>query len=171
MSRFEETVNEAIDEVTLGEALRVEALAERIATKVVESQRALRSEVTIRASYPVEKRTPVTDIPTQEMYGLHRHRRRQRRTSRRVVGVSAQGMNACPCAQGLIRAQASDALRADGFSEDEIERIVGIVPIATHNQRARGTLYLGAPSREDGRRRRAARDRRGRHVVGDLRAA
>ena len=31
MSRFEETVNEAIDEVVIGEALRVEALAERIA--------------------------------------------------------------------------------------------------------------------------------------------
>jgi GTP cyclohydrolase-4 len=149
MSRFEETVNEAVDEVTLGEALRVEALAERIATKVVESQRALRSEVTIRASYPMEKRTPVTDIPTQEMYELIGIAAANVRTSRRVVGVSAQGMNACPCAQGLIRAQASDALRADGFSDDDVERIVSIVPIATHNQRARGTLYLGAPDHVD----------------------
>jgi GTP cyclohydrolase IV len=149
MSRFEETVNEAIDEVTLGEALRVEALAERIATKVVESQRALRSEVTIRASYPVEKRTPVTDIPTQEMYELIGIAAANVRTTRRVVGVSAQGMNACPCAQGLLRAQASEALRADGFSDDDVERIVRIVPIATHNQRARGTLYLGAPEHVD----------------------
>ena len=149
MSRFEETVNEAIDEVTLGEALRVEALAERIATKVVESQRALRSEVTIRASYPVEKRTPVTDIPTQEMYELIGIAAANTQTSRRVVGVSAQGMNACPCAQGLIRAQASDALRADGFSDDDVERIVQLVPIATHNQRGRGTLYLGAPQDVD----------------------
>jgi GTP cyclohydrolase I/GTP cyclohydrolase-4 len=149
MSRFEETVNEAIDEVVIGEALRVEALAERIAQRIVESQRALRSEVTIRASYPVEKRTPVTDIATQEMYGLIGVAAADRRASRRIVGVTAQGMNACPCAQGLIQAQASDDLRADGFSDDEIERIVRLVPVATHNQRARGTLYVGGPGATD----------------------
>jgi GTP cyclohydrolase I/GTP cyclohydrolase-4 len=145
MSRFEEEVNEAIDDVVLGEALIVEALAERIATKLVASQRALRSEVTIRASYPVEKRTPVTGIPTQEMYGLIGIAAANASSSRRVIGVTAQGMNACPCAQGLIRDQASDALREDGFSDGEVERIMELVPVATHNQRARGTLYLGCP--------------------------
>ena len=145
MSRFEEEVNEAIDDVVIGEALIIEGLAERIATKLVASQRALRSEVTIRASYPVEKRTPVTGIPTQEMYGLIGIAAANPETSRRLVGVSAQGMNACPCAQGLISAQASEALRADGFSAQEVARILDLVPVATHNQRARGTLYLGAP--------------------------
>ena len=145
MSRFEEEVNEAIDDVVIGEALIIEGLAERIATKLVASQRALRSEVTIRASYPVEKRTPVTGIPTQEMYGLIGIAAANRDTSRRLVGVTAQGMNACPCAQGLISAQAAEALRADGFSAQEVARILDLVPVATHNQRARGTLYLGAP--------------------------
>lgn len=149
MSRFEETVNQAIDEVVLGEALRIEELAEHIARAIVESQSALRSEVTISASYPVEKRTPVTDIATQEMYGLIGIAAANPTVSRRLVGVTAQGMNACPCAQGLIQAQASDDLRGDGFSEEEIERIVRLVPIATHNQRARGTLYLGAPDAVD----------------------
>ncbi len=97
----------------------------------------------------MEKRTPVTDIPTQEMYGLMGIAAANPAVSRRLVGVTAQGMNACPCAQGLIQAQASDDLRADGFSEAEIERIVRLVPIATHNQRARGTLYLGAPEPVD----------------------
>lgn len=55
-------------------------------------------------------------------------------------------MNACPCAQGLIRAQASEALRADGFSDDDVDRIVRLVRIATHNQRARGTLCWARPT-------------------------
>lgn len=143
MSRFEEVVNEAIDSVVISEALHIEVLAERIAERIVESQRARRSEVTIRASYPVERRTPVTDIPTQEMYGLIGIAAASPAGIRRAVGVSAQGMNACPCAQGLIEAQATDALRADGFTDDEIQRIVRAVPIATHNQRARGTLVIG----------------------------
>jgi GTP cyclohydrolase I/GTP cyclohydrolase-4 len=143
MSRFEETVNEAIDEVVIGEALRIEVLAERIASTIVDRQRTLRSEVTIRASYPVEKRTPVTDIATQEMYGLIGVAAAGPRGTRRLVGVTAQGMNACPCAQGLIRDKAVEDLREEGFSDGEIDRIVELVPIATHNQRARGTLYLG----------------------------
>jgi GTP cyclohydrolase IV len=147
MSRFEELVNEAIDEVVIGQALIIEALAERIAQRVVEGQRALRSEVVIRASYPVEKRTPVTDIPTQEMYGLIGIAAANSLTTRRLVGVTAQGMNACPCAQGLIRDQAVAGLREDGYGDEEIERILRRVPVATHNQRARGTLYLGAPER------------------------
>ena len=147
MSRFEEVVNEAIDEVVIGEALIIEALAERIAQCVVERQDARRSEVTIRASYPIERRTPVTDIATQEMYGLIGIAAATPTLTRRLVGVSAQGMNACPCAQGLIRDQAEVALRGDGFSEDDIARIVQHVPIATHNQRARGTLLVGAGDR------------------------
>ncbi len=146
MSRFEETVNEAIDEVVIGEALCIEALAEEIARRIISTQRALRSEVTIRASYPVERRTPVSDIATQEMYGLIGIAAANPTTSRRLVGVTAQGMNACPCAQGLLRARAEDDLRTDGFSDEEIDRIVALVPIATHNQRARGTLYLGSPN-------------------------
>jgi GTP cyclohydrolase I/GTP cyclohydrolase-4 len=34
---------------------------------------------------------------------------------------------------------------ADGFSDDEVERIFDAVPVATHNQRGLGTLYLGLP--------------------------
>lgn len=147
MSRFEEVVNEAIDEIVIGEALVIEALAERIAQCVVERQGAVRSEVTIRASYPVERRTPVTDIPTQEMYGLLGIAAATARTTRRLVGVTAQGMNACPCAQELIRDQAETALRDDGFDSAEIARIVSHVPIATHNQRARGTLLVGTGDR------------------------
>lgn len=147
MSRFEEVVNEAIDEVVIGEALIIEGLAESMARRVVERQGAVRSEVTIRASYPVERRTPVTDIPTQEMYGLIGIAAANGGTSRRLVGVTAQGMNACPCAQGLIQEQAEQALRADGFDAEEIARVVARVPIATHNQRARGTLLIGHPDR------------------------
>ena len=168
MSRFEETVNEAIDEVVIGEAFRIEVLAEHIAQRIVERQQALRSEVTIRASYPVEKRTPVTDIATQEMYGLIGVAVADRVASRRIVGVTAQGMNACPCAQGLIAAQARrNCARTVQRGRDRPDR--RLVPIATHNQRARGTLYVGTPATGH-RRGRADRDRGGRDVVGDLRA-
>src|SRR2546425_1077934 len=66
--------------------------------------------------------------------------------ARRVVGVEATGINACPCAQGLVRGRAAERLLDAGFEDDDVERILELVPLATHNQRGRGTLYVGTIS-------------------------
>jgi GTP cyclohydrolase-4 len=143
MSRFPELFEEAIDEVVIGEALLVEALAEHIARQVVGRQGALRAEVHVRARYPVERRTPVTGLATQEMVSLIGIAAASARSVRRVVGVEATGINACPCAQGLVRGRATERLAEAGFDEDAVETILRLVPLATHNQRGRGTLLVG----------------------------
>ncbi|HEY6397035.1 MAG TPA: GTP cyclohydrolase, FolE2/MptA family, partial [Solirubrobacteraceae bacterium] len=63
--------------------------------------------------------------------------------TRRLIGVTAQGMTACPCAQGLVADAARERLEAHGFDAEEIERIFESVPVATHNQRGLGTLHIG----------------------------
>jgi GTP cyclohydrolase I/GTP cyclohydrolase-4 len=67
-------------------------------------------------------------------------------TTRRVVGVEATGINACPCAQRLVRDRASERLLEAGFADGDVDRILDLVPLATHNQRGRGTLYVGTRS-------------------------
>src|SRR5438445_3225875 len=143
MSRFPELFEEAIEQVVIGEAFLVEELAEHIASHIVARQRACRAEVRISARYPLERRTPVTGLATQEMVGLIGIAAASDRGVRRVVGVEATGINACPCAQGLVRGRASERLAEGGFDEDDVERILELVPLATHNQRGRGTLYVG----------------------------
>jgi GTP cyclohydrolase IV len=143
MSRFPELFEEAIDEVVIEEAFLVEVLAEHIATHIVERQRALRAEVRIAARYPIEQVTPVTGLPTQEMVSLIGIAAASDRGTRRLVGVEAAGINACPCAQGLVRGRASERLLEAGFDENDVEQIFELVPLATHNQRGRGTLYVG----------------------------
>jgi GTP cyclohydrolase IV len=143
MSRFPELFDEAIDDVVLGEALLVEALAEHIARHIVERQRALRAEVRITARWPMRRTTPVTKLQTQEMVSLIGIAAASVERTRRVVGVEATGINACPCAQGLVRGSASERLLEAGFQGEDVERILELVPLATHNQRGRGTLYVG----------------------------
>jgi GTP cyclohydrolase I/GTP cyclohydrolase-4 len=143
MSRFPELFEEAIERVVIGEALVIEALAEHIAQHIVRRQRALRAEVRIRAQYPLQRRTPVTRLATQEMVALIGIAAASERAVRRIVGVEATGINACPCAQGLVRAKAGERLLEAGFDGDDVERILELVPLATHNQRGRGTLYVG----------------------------
>jgi GTP cyclohydrolase-4 len=142
LSRFPELFDEAIDEVVLGEGLLVEMLAHRIASQIVERQAALRAEVRIVARWPLRRHTPVTDMVTQEMISLIGIAAATARSARRVVGIEATGINACPCAQGLVRGRAAERLAEAGFGDD-VERILELVPIATHNQRGRGTLMVG----------------------------
>jgi GTP cyclohydrolase-4 len=146
MSRFPELFDEAIDEVVLGEGLLVEVLADRIASQIVERQRALRAEVRIVARWPLRRTTPVTGLTTQEIVSLIGIAAATTDATRRVVGVEATGINACPCAQGLVREHAAERLVDAGFADD-VDRILELVPLATHNQRGRGTLLVGT-SRE-----------------------
>jgi GTP cyclohydrolase IV len=145
MSRFEEIVNEAIDGVVLGETLRAEELAAHIAEQVRKRQDGLRAEVTVAARYPETVKTPVSEIETQEIYTLHGTAVASERGTRTLTGVEAQGMTACPCAQELVAGRARERLVAEGFTDDEIERVFGAVPVATHNQRGIGQLHIGRP--------------------------
>ena len=145
MSRFEEIVNEAIEHVVIGEAFMAETLAAHIAERVRQRQGGLRAEVTIRARYPEYKLTPVTGIRTQELYTLIGTAVSSELGMRRLVGVQAQGMTACPCAQELVAEGARERLVQQGFTDDEVERVLEAVPVATHNQRGIGTLYVGCP--------------------------
>ncbi|MGI8411186.1 MAG: GTP cyclohydrolase MptA [Solirubrobacteraceae bacterium] len=145
MSRFEEVVNDTIGEVVLGEAtFRAETLAERIAQLVRIRQGARRAEVSVEARFPEHKPAPVSGIKTQELYTLHGSATCTELGTRRLVGVTAQGITACPCAQALVAGAARERLTAQGFGPEELERIFAAVPVATHNQRGLGTLHIGA---------------------------
>ena len=143
MSRFEEVIEEAIEDVVLREAFKAETLAAHIAERVRDRQGVLRAEVTVAAQYPEHKPAPVSGITTQEIYTLLGSAVASERGTRRLVGVEAQGMTACPCAQELVSASARDRLSEQGFDTDEIDRILDTVPVASHNQRGLGTLHIG----------------------------
>jgi GTP cyclohydrolase IV len=145
MSRFEEIVAEAIDEVVLGEAFRAEILAAHIAQNVRERQGGLRAEVSVTARYPQTVTTPKSGIQTQEIYSLFGTAVASLRGTRTLTGVQAQGMTACPCAQEMVAGAARERLAESGFDAEQIEAAIEAVPVATHNQRGIGSLHIGCP--------------------------
>src|ERR1700759_5499755 len=145
MSRFEEIVAEAIDEVVLGEAFKAEVLAAHGAEKVRQRQPGRRHEVSLTARYPEIVTTPQSGIDTQEIYVLFGTAVASEAGTRTLTGVQAQGMTACPCAQEMVTGLSRERLAEQGFDAEQIERIVDVVPIATHNQRGIGTLHVGCP--------------------------
>jgi GTP cyclohydrolase-4 len=147
MSRFSELLEAATLEV-LGRPdhpARVEDLTEQIAREIVGSQGALRADVRLRAEFGLERWTPVSGKRTEETYTLIgiAHADAQGAT-RRIVGVEAEGMTACPCAQLMVREHSIRELIEAGFSEADAIRALDALPVATHNQRGRGGIFVGA---------------------------
>jgi GTP cyclohydrolase-4 len=147
MSRFAEILEEATLDVLARDAKpeRIEGLVEEIAREIVRSQRAIRADVRLRAGFSLERWTPVSGKRGEETYTLVGIAHADERGTRRVVGVEAEGMTACPCAQAMVREHSMHELRDAGFSEADAKRALDALPVATHNQRGRGAILLGAP--------------------------
>jgi GTP cyclohydrolase IV len=143
MSRFTDTLDEVVDEVIGERASNVESLAERLAWQLRQTHHATRAEVHIHTRYPMDKWTPVSAKKTQELYTLISIAASTEAGTRKVVGVEAEGMTACPCAQDMVRTYARERLLEEHFAPADAERALRTVPIATHNQRGRGTLLIG----------------------------
>jgi GTP cyclohydrolase-4 len=144
MSRFSDTVEEVLEDLGALEAPMIETLAERIARALTVGHRAERADVEIRAQFPLERRAPISGKPSQELYTLIGIAAANPRRAVQLIGVEAEGMMACPCAQEMVRAQAQARLREHGLTPDLSDQVLSLVPVATHNQRGRGRLLVGA---------------------------
>jgi GTP cyclohydrolase-4 len=152
MSRFSELLEEALLEVLSrneGHG-RVEDVATAVAREIVDSQKASRADVRLRAEFGLERWTPVSGKRGEESYTLVTIAHAERGGElRRVVGVEAEGMTACPCAQLMIREHSLVELREAGFTEDQATRALDALPVATHNQRGRGSILIGTGDPSD----------------------
>jgi len=145
MSRFSEILEEATLDVLAETSApaRIERLVEAIAREIVGSQRAIRADVRLRADFGLERWTPVSGKRGEETYTLIGIAHADERGTRRVVGVEAEGMTACPCAQLMVREHSMHELTDAGFTEEEARRALDALPVATHNQRGRGSVLIG----------------------------
>jgi GTP cyclohydrolase-4 len=143
MSRFSQDLEDALAEIAGGPGLGVESLAPTLAERVVASQHANLAQVDMRAEFALPRNTPASGIATSEFYTVVAKAVAGGGVRRSLIGVEADGITACPCAQSMVAESARERLLADGFSEEQIARVFEAMPIATHNQRGRGTLLIG----------------------------
>jgi len=145
MSRFSELLEEAMLDVLArtDRPAGIEDIVAQIAREIVDSQKALRAEVRLRAEFGLERWTPVSGKRGEETYTLIGIAHADRSGMRRIVGVEAEGMTACPCAQLMVREHSLRELMEAGFSKADAERALDALPVATHNQRSRGSILLG----------------------------
>jgi GTP cyclohydrolase-4 len=145
MSRFSELLEAATLEVLArpDRPARIEDLVAQIAREIVVSQDAIRADVRVRAEFGLERWTPVSGKRTEETYTLVGIAHADATRTRRLVGVEAEGMTACPCAQLMVREHSMRELESAGFSTADAMRALDALPVATHNQRGRGSVLIG----------------------------
>lgn len=152
MSRFSELLEEATLEVLsrADKPGRIEDVVSTIAREIVGSQKALRADVRLRAEFGLERWTPVSGKRGEETYALIGIAHADHSGVRRAIGVEAEGMTACPCAQAMVREHSLRELTEAGFSERDAARALDALPVATHNQRGLGSVLVGTGDERDG---------------------
>jgi GTP cyclohydrolase-4 len=150
MSRSSEAIEEVIDDLSYKSYFSLEAVCKSMSEALLEKHDySPRSEVN-------SKGILVVDIH-QEGFGKRQQSYEvfSRAASERIgkgiktrlfLGASAEGMTTCPCAKELVSAYARQIIqeREDVFNlnSDQIDRLLNIIPLASHSQRSRGTLCI-----------------------------
>ncbi len=143
MSRFTQDLEELAQEIASERVPDLETLAERLALRIAQTQKSALSEVRLRVDYHLRKKTPLSRKNVEELYAFLGYAASDGKSLRRMVGVEVDGFTACPCARNMTEEYSRDLLEREGYSPEEAARIAGILPLASHNQRGRGTLLVG----------------------------
>jgi GTP cyclohydrolase-4 len=140
-------MDEALEDALNAPVYEIEQFCGDVAEKLLDRHEyASRAEVRMRSEYMVKRETPSTGITTQEITNIFAetttYRTNDKHRTRRMIGAEVVGMTACPCAQEHTREQAEMRLKELNVAPADIEAFLRDIPLATHNQRGRGTIAI-----------------------------
>ncbi len=154
MSRNPEVINEVLEEATEDQVYEVESLCAEMVKRLLERHvYANRAEIRMNSELMIRRKSPVSRSSTQEIVKLLAQavacRDGDDITIRKMVGAEVTGMTACPCAQEIIRENIKGRLLKLGLDKNEMDKVIGAIPIPTHNQRGVGTIMIEVPEGYD----------------------
>ncbi len=151
MSRNPEAISDVLEEVVYGSTLEIESLCAEIVNNLLKKHKyARRAEVSMKSDLMVMKKSPITDLKTQEMTNIMAdatgYRDGDKIIIRKMIGAEVIGMTACPCAQESVRETSKERL-LEFLDEETSEKVLNSVSLASHNQRGRGMIMMEVPDK------------------------
>ncbi|UTB33648.1 MAG: GTP cyclohydrolase MptA [Methanobacterium sp. ERen5] len=149
MSRNPEAISEVLEQALEGTTLEIESLCAKIASCLLKKHKyAKRVEVSMKSDYMIMKKSPVTQIKTQEMTNIMADaigvRNEDGIIIRKMIGAEVVGMTVCPCAQESTKESSKQEL-LKFLDEETTEKVLETVSFASHNQRGRGMIMMEVP--------------------------
>ena len=150
MSRTSETIEEVINEVILKPTPTIEIVGDRILKKLMKRHPyTSKAEVRLEGKIIIQVRENDERV-IQKSYEISSFVRGTRDNlgiikSNYFIGASAIGITVCPCAKELSMEYAEEVIisRKDiKVSQDDLKKLLKILPFASHNQRSIGTIIV-----------------------------
>jgi GTP cyclohydrolase-4 len=152
LSRNFEVIDEVLEEAINCPVYEIEELCGEIAKRLLSRHEyASRAEVKMKSEYIVHRQTPVTRVTCQEVVDIFAEavaRAGPNGYLRKTVGAEVLGMTACPCAQEIMKEQVREELARAGLTKELAHDITERLPVATHNQRGRGSISVEVHDRK-----------------------
>lgn len=150
LSRNFEAVDEVLENILSMPVYEIEKLCSDIAHNLLgRHEYANQAEVRMTSEYMVRRASPATGMKCQEVVNIFAEASAVRGSGdddyfdvKKLIGTEVVGMTACPCAQEIMRDKAANELADLGVEEETIIKFLERVPMATHNQRGRGTISI-----------------------------
>lgn len=149
LSRNFEVIDDVLEEAINRPVYEIEELCGEIAKRLLfRHEYASRAEVKMKSEYVVRRQTPVSRVTCQEVVDIFAEAvARTGGSLRKTVGAEVIGTTACPCAQEIMKDQIRQELERLGIAADDAARFSERVPVATHNQRGRGSISIEVVNR------------------------
>lgn len=150
MSRTSETIEEVINEVIFKPTPTIELVGDRIAKRLMERHPyTSKAEVKLEGKIIVQVRENDERI-IQKSYNISSFVKATRDITDEIdynyfISASAVGMTVCPCAKELSLEYAEQVVnsRKDiNVSEEDLNKLLNILPFSSHNQRSIGTIII-----------------------------
>ncbi len=157
MSRSIETIEEIIEEISYRPVASIEEFCEKLVKTLLEKHD-YASHATVNMESPLifDVKSGETGVKRQKNYIVYvkavGERREGKIDTKIFLGVSGQGMTVCPCGQEITkdysRIMLKNRARELQISDESIEKILNLVPIASHSQRCRAKIMIEVPKEQ-----------------------
>ena len=151
LSRNFEVIDEVLEEAINRPVYEIEELCGEIAKRLLSKHEyATRAEVKMKSEYIVRRQTPFTNITCQEVVDIFAEAMAKAGPSgylKKSVGAEVLGTTACPCAQEIMKEKVRKELVELGLNINDAVQFAEKLPVATHNQRGRGSISIEVRNR------------------------
>jgi GTP cyclohydrolase-4 len=150
MSRTSETIEEVINEVIFKPTPAIEVVTDRIVKKILERHPyTSKAYVKLKGKIVVQVREN-EQRTIQKSYDITSFVKARKKESGEMdfnyfIGASAVGMTVCPCAKEMSQEYAEEIIKTRKdikISEEDIKKLINILPFSSHNQRSVGTIIV-----------------------------
>jgi len=140
ISRIEKCLHEIANE----KELTLENYTKKLCKLVKKNQikNTLQSRVAIEADYEKCTFKNISGKPSHELFKIYSEYEINKTQEKLGIGLMAQILNACPCAQILGARDFYKYLETKNFTKDEIIALIKEAPLQTHTNRGKVKLFI-----------------------------